>query len=386
MGVGDILTHVADVGHGALLVLCLIWACVFLFKTPPTKEHTNKYLRYLIGILLLVKALGLIFQMLKWIQLGVNEIQWEMASLLIEMVTIGIAVLLLTNVTQRRTITRKLIALHEVPFILLWIVNAIMYTEQIRLVSYAYTAIYGIVFLFFNMQAAYRYHRYMRNEFASLPSLKSYRAILIVTIVSVLFVLWLLHAFITTPWMQAVYYYVTGILWFVTCVNIEQQMRNREAFDKPAAWFNMSLTDFENAMIESYAPINEETERQREKQNANEMFLYRLRTLCEENKLYTNEKLTRDDLAKVLNINHTYFTKMLSETTGKNFYEYINTLRMQYAEELLRQADFPLDQIPLEIGYTHKSTYYRIFRDTHGCTPLEWRNSQLHIDRTPPVF
>lgn len=380
MDAGEILTHVADIGHGALLVLCLIWACVFLFNTPPTKEHTNKYLRYLIGILLLVKALGLVFQMLKWIQPGVNEIQWEMASLLIEMVTIGIAVLLLTNVTQRRTITLKLIALHEVPFILLWIVNAILYTEEIRLVSYAYTAIYGIVFLFFNMRAAYRYSRYMRNEFASLPSLKSYRAILIVTIVSVLFVLWLLHAFITTPWMQAVYYYVTGILWFVTCVNIEQQMRNREAFDKPAAWFNMSLTDFEKAMIESHAVVNEETERQREKQNANEMFLYRLRTLCEEKKLYTNEKLTRDDLAKIMNINHTYFTKMLSETTGKNFYEYINTLRMQYAEELLRQADFPLDQIPLEIGYTHKSTYYRIFRDTHGCTPLEWRNSQLHID------
>ena len=381
MGVEQILTHITDIGHGALLVLCLLWACVFFFSTPQTKEHTNKHLRYLIGILLSVKALGLVFKMLKWVHPGVNEIQWEMASLLIEMVTIGISVLLLTNVTQRRSVTLKLIALHLMPFILLWIVNAILYTDWIRILSYAYATVYGAVFLFLNTRAAYRYRRYIRDEFASLPALKSYRALLIVTVVSVLFVLWLLYALIQTPWMQATYYYVTAVLWFVTCVHVEHQIRNREASDKPAAWFDMSLTDFEQAMSMSHNIMEDDSERQqKEKQNANEMFLYRLRTLCEDKKLYTNDKLTRDDLAKAMNINHTYFTRMLSETTGKNFYEYINSLRMQHAEKLLRQVDYPLDQIPLDVGYTHRSTYYRIFRDTHGCTPLEWRNNQLRTD------
>ena len=65
------------------------------------------------------------------------------------------------------------------------------------------------------------------------------------------------------------------------------------------------------------------------------------------------------------------------EQLRNSFYEYINSLRMQYAEELLRDPNFPLDAIPLEVGYKHRSTYYRVFGEKFGCTPTEYRAKVL---------
>ena len=99
--------------------------------------------------------------------------------------------------------------------------------------------------------------------------------------------------------------------------------------------------------------------------------------MCEDTKLYTTEDLTREDLSRAMMLNHSYLTRRLKSATGKTFYEYINSLRMQYAEELLRDPNFPLDAIPLEVGYRHRSTYYRVFGEKFGCTPTEYRAKVL---------
>ena len=108
-----------------------------------------------------------------------------------------------------------------------------------------------------------------------------------------------------------------------------------------------------------------------------ELFLKRLKEVCEDTKLYTTEDLTREELSRAMMLNHSYLTRMLKSATGKSFYEYINSLRMQYAEELLRDPNFPLDAIPLEVGYKHRSTYYRVFAEKFGCTPTEYRAKVL---------
>ena len=105
-----------------------------------------------------------------------------------------------------------------------------------------------------------------------------------------------------------------------------------------------------------------------------EQFKQKLVDVCEKTQLYISDDITRDDLCREMGTNHTYFTKFLKLATGKTFNEYINSLRIDYAETLLADVSIPLNDIPSLVGFSSKSAYYSAFKSRHHCTPLEYRN------------
>ena len=53
--------------------------------------------------------------------------------------------------------------------------------------------------------------------------------------------------------------------------------------------------------------------------------------------------------------------------------EYINTVRVYTACELLETTDDPVADIAHKCGFTTNSTFNRNFKQLMGVTPLEWR-------------
>ena len=56
-----------------------------------------------------------------------------------------------------------------------------------------------------------------------------------------------------------------------------------------------------------------------------------------------------------------------------SFNDYINRLRVQAAQDLLRSTDRPVTEVMLEVGFESQSTFNRVFRDIQGITPREYR-------------
>lgn len=86
---------------------------------------------------------------------------------------------------------------------------------------------------------------------------------------------------------------------------------------------------------------------------------------------FLNPNLSIEHLARMIGTNRTYLGQYF-RYKGINFYAYINTLRVNYAIELMKQGGKNLSDIAIECGYNSLRTFRRVFIEQKGCTPSEW--------------
>ncbi|WP_109301912.1 AraC family transcriptional regulator [Aquimarina sp. AU474] len=109
-------------------------------------------------------------------------------------------------------------------------------------------------------------------------------------------------------------------------------------------------------------------------------FLISLQTYMDVNKSYKNPELSRYDLAKSLQISPGYLTDVLNTELGTNFKEYINGYRVKEVKNLIKKGklkDLTIDAIGNEAGFSSRSTFFRVFKDVEGITPLSYANRLL---------
>lgn len=78
--------------------------------------------------------------------------------------------------------------------------------------------------------------------------------------------------------------------------------------------------------------------------------------------------------AEVFGFHPVYLTTLLKEKTGRSFLEHVQNQRLLKAKVLLDTTNLPACAIAEETGYSNISFFYRKFRESEGCTPLEYRN------------
>ncbi|WP_236621493.1 AraC family transcriptional regulator [Rhodopirellula sallentina] len=81
------------------------------------------------------------------------------------------------------------------------------------------------------------------------------------------------------------------------------------------------------------------------------------------------ESLSLDDGAKASGMSRRTFTSRFKSRTGMTWLEYVNSLRIQRAEELLREPDRKVTSIAFQCGFDDLSTFYRAFKRITGRTP-----------------
>ena len=85
------------------------------------------------------------------------------------------------------------------------------------------------------------------------------------------------------------------------------------------------------------------------------------------------EDIKVEDLAKSCHISETHFRRVFTSYMKMSPLEYINTVRINTACELLETTDDPVADIAHKCGFTTNSTFNRNFKQLMGVTPLEWR-------------
>ncbi|RTE04412.1 AraC family transcriptional regulator [Paenibacillus whitsoniae] len=87
--------------------------------------------------------------------------------------------------------------------------------------------------------------------------------------------------------------------------------------------------------------------------------------------------LSLDLLADKLNITGAYLSTYFKEKTDTNFSDYVNTVRMNKAMELLKKTDLKIQDVASLVGYYTIASFNRMFKKHTGLTPSEFRRAQL---------
>jgi YesN/AraC family two-component response regulator len=102
----------------------------------------------------------------------------------------------------------------------------------------------------------------------------------------------------------------------------------------------------------------------------------RLNEMMSKEKLYLSSELSLPDLAQKLAVSTHHLSQMLNERIGKNFFEYINWLRVEEAKKLLKDENLnhlSIAGIAQEAGFYSLSAFNTIFKKSTGYTPSSYR-------------
>jgi AraC family transcriptional regulator len=84
---------------------------------------------------------------------------------------------------------------------------------------------------------------------------------------------------------------------------------------------------------------------------------------------YFNTPISLTQLSKVSCLSKFHFLRTFQQVFKTTPYQYITSLRLQYACQLLKETDLPIGDVCLASGYFDESSFTRLFHSKLGVTP-----------------
>ena len=92
---------------------------------------------------------------------------------------------------------------------------------------------------------------------------------------------------------------------------------------------------------------------------------------------YLNENFSKpiglDNVSEYVNRNPSYISRLIKQSTGKNFSKSLVERRMEEAKKLLRSSSLKISQIAEQVGYPNLQYFTRVFTSQMSMTPAEYR-------------
>ena len=284
------------------------------------------------------------------------QLGWHLMTA-VDMIIIPFYVFVLMELCKPGWFSIRKIVLHEIPFVLFPVLffctgSSIWYDCLI-----AWGAIYGTVTLVLTFIFISQYHRQLKERFSYQENINlNWLRGILVTFWGILLV-WTISSFTTDNLTDELYLVCSLGMWMIVCYFV---YKHESVIDE--------LNDTE--VEETSRRIETDLKDYQLQPELSEM----VRKLFEEEKLYLNPRLKLSDVARKVGTNRTYLSRFFNQENGQTFYDYVNQLRVKYAEKLLAKTSEPVILIAEQSGFNSLSTFRRVFYNYHRCSPVEFRN------------
>lgn len=93
-------------------------------------------------------------------------------------------------------------------------------------------------------------------------------------------------------------------------------------------------------------------------------------------KAHYSRDISLDHIADLMNLHPNYISSLFKKETGDTFVNYLNGLRIQAAQMLLKERrNLPVSVIGQRVGYENKHYFTKVFKKYTGMTPGAYRES-----------
>ncbi|CAI6087456.1 helix-turn-helix domain-containing protein [Cohnella sp. JJ-181] len=105
---------------------------------------------------------------------------------------------------------------------------------------------------------------------------------------------------------------------------------------------------------------------------AAERDLLRLRPALDYVDSHLQERITVEEVSRLLNFSYHYFIRYFRSAMGCSFVDYVNRKRIKAAERLLLTRDLSIAEAALEAGVPSIAQFYKLFKRFNRCSPKEF--------------
>ncbi|GCE24097.1 hypothetical protein KDK_78970 [Dictyobacter kobayashii] len=121
-----------------------------------------------------------------------------------------------------------------------------------------------------------------------------------------------------------------------------------------------------HSLQEAPEPAGDQTMTQQQKLNMSLVYLHH----------HFREPLTLKEVAAQVHLSANYFSESFHSSYGIAFQQYLQDLRLRFAQSLLISSDFPISHIYAAAGFQTLSHFERAFKHKFGLTPRQWRQGK----------
>jgi len=88
---------------------------------------------------------------------------------------------------------------------------------------------------------------------------------------------------------------------------------------------------------------------------------------------FYNANIRIEDICKQIHLSSYYFMRMFKEKTGQSPHEFLLSVRMSKAEEMLKEWNYSIEEIAKLCGFLNTSHFSNYFKKIRGISPSEYR-------------
>ncbi|MBL1214978.1 MAG: helix-turn-helix transcriptional regulator [Ignavibacteriae bacterium] len=222
-----------------------------------------------------------------------------------------------------------------------------------------------LVYLILTIRAVRRYFNTAKDNFSELTKLKTSWYLLVL---SVFIIHWLLDLFTSYSiiWFRQFtstleFLSIAALLVFAVII-IYRGLQSESIFfklDEKEKYSNSAITELQK---------NE--------------YVERINEFMKNEKPYLSPGLTLNELAELIEIQPKYLSQIINESFKLNFFDFINSYRIDEAKSKLEQMNGnnghkTILELLYEVGFNSKSAFNRAFKKQLGLTPTEFRKTLI---------
>lgn len=272
-----------------------------------------------------------------------------------DMIVIPLYGAILTELCKPGSLSVKKILIHEIPFFLLPLLLLISKEELFYNINILWGVIYGTGYAIWTLIAIPRYHKQLKEQFSYQENINlNWLRIILLSFFGILTV-WTIDSLGQHVILESIYIFSSLIAWMFICYFI-----HRHEF----VLNELTMTENSDKIFES--------------KGMPKLGIV-LQDLFITQKIYLNPKLKLSDVAMLAGTNRTYLSNYFNQELSTTFYDYVNGMRLDHAEELLIHSSDSQTLIAEQSGFNSLSTFRRQFQQRHLCTPDEFR--QRHTEK-----
>lgn len=169
-------------------------------------------------------------------------------------------------------------------------------------------------------------------------------------------------------------------------VQLKESFDELQSAHKVLVHKNLELVQKEKSMNKTLADFlkmnkqDQPTEKIAIDEEVKEEIWIKVKLLFDNEKVYLDPSLTLDDVAKSINHNRVYLSKVINEKFGR-FNDLLSKYRIEEAMQMLVGEEydkFTIEGIANEVGFKSLSTFNPIFKKITGMTPTEFRRNSMN--------
>lgn len=143
---------------------------------------------------------------------------------------------------------------------------------------------------------------------------------------------------------------------------------------------SMSISQEVKSRVEKSRPISKRYAKSGLNDEMASEIYSKLNVFMDDDAIYKNESITLTELASLLKVHPNHLSQVINEQEGKNFYNYINSLRIKEFIKLASRPEnkkYTMISLAYDVGFSSKSTFNKQFKTSTGKTPIEFFNTKF---------